>query len=251
MIRKWPQVLMYHSISRLAAGSDTLCTPPERFEAQMLYLERRNLRGVSMEELYRAAEIGDARGLIGLTFDDGYEDFLDNAIPILKSMDFSATVFVPADMLGKENTWDHRGESRPRMKLLDADGVREVSEHGMEVGAHSLTHPRLPNLDVGALDREVSESRQKIGEIVNKPVSGFCYPYGNLSIECTRSVRKAGYLYACATKKRVDNSVYDWPRISVGEKDSSFRLWAKLNVDTPYLRAVRGFVRNLQSRRAR
>jgi len=62
---------MYHSISRSEDGYDALCTSPERFEAQMLYLKRHNLRGVSMRELHLAKNSGDTKGLVGLTFDDG------------------------------------------------------------------------------------------------------------------------------------------------------------------------------------
>lgn len=236
---------MYHSISRLEVGSDALCTSPEQFEAQMLYLKRRNLHGVSMEELYQATTTRDIKGLIGLTFDDGYEDFLDTALPILEGLGFSATVFVVADMLGKENTWEHPGEPRPRLRLLDAEGVRNVSEQGMEVGAHSLTHPRLPSLSVEALAHEVSESRRILSNIVNKPIAGFCYPYGDLDSGAVLAARRAGYLYACATKKRVECSPYDWPRIYVGEKDSPFRLRLKLKASYwPYSQVVRRLNRN-------
>jgi hypothetical protein len=61
-----PRVLMYHSISR-QGDYDALCTSPERFEAQMLHLKRHKLRGVTMRELCRAMNTGDARGLVGLT----------------------------------------------------------------------------------------------------------------------------------------------------------------------------------------
>ena len=98
-----PRVLMYHSISRPEGDYDALRTSPERFEAQMVYLKRRNLRGVSMRELCRAMNAGDARSLIGLTFDDGYEDFLSAALPTLERLGFSATVFMVTGMLGKVN----------------------------------------------------------------------------------------------------------------------------------------------------
>src|SRR5919199_415367 len=106
---RWPTMLMYHSIATLVSGPHTLCVPPALFEAQMLYLKRRNLRGVSMRELQQAMSIGSTRGLIGLTFDDGYEDFLHNAVPVLERLGFSATVFLVAGMLGKENDWEHSG----------------------------------------------------------------------------------------------------------------------------------------------
>lgn len=233
-----PQALMYHSISRSEGDYDPLCTSPELFETQMLYLKRRNLRGVSMGELRLAMTSGATRGLIGLTFDDGYEDFLHTALPVLERLGFSATVFVVAGMLGKENTWEHRGGHRVRLKLLDVDGVRAISARGMEVGSHTMTHPRLSGLDPETLLYEVSDSRRILGEIVGTPVEGFCYPYGDLDYAAIRAVRGTGYVYACATKKQIERGVYDWPRTYVGEKDSLLRFRVKLRV-SPILAQMR------------
>ena len=224
-----PRVLMYHSISR-QSDHDALCTSPERFKAQMLYLKRHNLRGVTMRELCRAMNTGDTRGLVGLTFDDGYEDFLSTALPMLETLGFSATVFVVAGMLGKENTWEHRGGPRLRSRLLGADGVREISERRMEIGSHTVTHPRLSGLEPEMLAREVDDSRQMLSEIVGTPVEGFSYPYGDLDGPAVRAVRSAGYVYAVATKKQVEYGIYDWPRTYVGEKDSPLRFGVKLKV---------------------
>ena len=196
----------------------------------MLYLKRHSLRGVSMRELFRAMTAGDARGLVGLTFDDAYEDFLSTALPTLETLGFSATVFVVAGRLGEENTWEHRGDPVSRLRLLEAEGVREVSERGMEVGSHSVTHPRLSGLDRETLIYEVGDSRQMLSEILNAPVEGFCYPYGNLDGPAVQAARGAGYAYAVATKKQVEGGLYDWPRTYVGEKDSLPRLGVKLKV---------------------
>ena len=227
---RFPQVLMYHSISRPEVDYDPLCTSPERFEAQMLYLKRHNLRGVSMRELSLALNAGEATGLIGVTFDDGYEDFLDAAVPTLEKLGFSATVFVVAGMLGSENTWEHGSGPRPQLRLLGVDGVREVSERGMEIGSHSVTHPRLSGLDSETLIREVEDSRQMLSKIVNAPIEGFSYPYGAVDGPAVRAARKAGYVYAVATKKQVVGGLHDWPRTYVGEKDSPVRLGVKLKV---------------------
>jgi peptidoglycan/xylan/chitin deacetylase (PgdA/CDA1 family) len=226
-----PRVLMYHSISR-QDGYDALCTSPERFEAQMLHLKRHNLRGVSMRELCRATNTGDTKSLVGLTFDDGYEDFLSTALPTLESLGFSATVFVVAGMLGEGNTWEHHGGPRQRLRLLEADGVREISERGMEVGSHTVTHPRLSGLDPEMLAREVGDSRQILGEILGTPVEGFSYPYGDLDGPAVRAARRAGYVYAVATKRQIEYSIYDWPRTYVGEKDSPLRFGLKLKVNS-------------------
>lgn len=202
----------------------------------MLYLKRHKLRGVSMRELSLALNAGEARGLVGVTFDDGYEDFLDAAVPTLEKLDFSATVFVVAGMLGSENTWEHGGGPRPQLRLLGADKVREVSERGMEIGSHTVTHPRLSGLDPETLIREVEDSRQMLSEIVNAPIEGFSYPYGAVDGPAVRAARKAGYVYAVATKKQVEGGRHDWPRTYVGEKDSPLRLGVKLKVSPLFTR---------------
>jgi peptidoglycan/xylan/chitin deacetylase (PgdA/CDA1 family) len=223
---------MYHSISRPPAGKYTAfeCTSPERFQSQMLYLKRSNLKGVSMRELHLAMRAGDADGLVGLTFDDGYEDFLYSAVPILEQLGFSATLFVVSGLLGGENSWEHRGGPRPRLKLLEAEGVREVSARGMEIGCHTMSHPRLSGLSPEGLVEEVSHSRRVLSDIVDAPVEGFCYPYGDLDVQAVQAVREAGYDYACAIKKQVEHTVHDWPRIYVGDKDFPLKLGFKLKM---------------------
>lgn len=234
-----PKVLMYHSISEPTDGHDALCTSPEQFEAQMFYLRRRGLRGVSVRELRRAAYTGEARAMVGLTFDDGYKDFLEVALPVLERLGFSATVFVVAGMLGDENSWEHRGPPRVRLKLAGADGVREMSDRGMEVGSHTITHLRLSGLDEETLVHEVDHSRQMLAELAGTSIDGFCYPYGDLDSRAVRAARKAGYTYAVGTKRSIFYGVYDWPRVYVGEKDSPLRLGMKLRANSAITLAKR------------
>jgi peptidoglycan/xylan/chitin deacetylase (PgdA/CDA1 family) len=236
---RWPTVLMYHSVGWLENDPNMLCTSPESFEAQMLYLKRKNLRGVSMRELRRAVDEGNARGLVGLTFDDGYADFLSTAVPILERVSFSATVFMVANMLGGENDWEHAHTPRPRLKLLDAEGAREVSGRRMEVGSHSLTHARLSGAEPELLEKEVDESRRVLSEILGNAVEGFCYPYGSLDGAAVQAARRAGYAYACGWRILVERSAYDWPRIPVSDKDGFLRFAAKLRIYSQYSAAKR------------
>ena len=67
---------------------------PQRFERQMRWLRGRGLRGVSMAELLDSATERRARGMVGLTFDDGYQNFVRLAMPVLKRYGFTATAFV-------------------------------------------------------------------------------------------------------------------------------------------------------------
>lgn len=225
-------ILMYHAVTQVREDPNNICVSPERFEAQMLYLRRRNLRGVSVRELRRETARGSTRGLVGLTFDDGYEDFLHAAVPVLERFGFSATVFVVVGELGGENRWDQK----PRMKLLGTDGLREVSERGMEVGSHGMNHAKLSGLGPELLEQEANDSRAVLGEVLGETVEGFCYPYGNLDGRVVDVVRRAGYSYACAYKRRISWDSYDLPRVYVGERDSAFRLGLKLGLYLRYSR---------------
>jgi peptidoglycan/xylan/chitin deacetylase (PgdA/CDA1 family) len=192
----------------------------------MRFLKRRGLRGVSVRELLRAAGTKRAKGLVGLTFDDGYDNFLYAALPILERYSFSATVFAVGGMLGAENTWDER----PRMRLLGAEGIREAARRGMEVGSHGMSHIRLSGLRTEQLEKELVESRRVLGEILDEAVEGFCYPYGSVDGAAAQSARRTGYTYACACLTRVESNIYDLPRPPVWEIDGPLMLMAKLKV---------------------
>ena len=211
MSSRWPPILMYHAIGRFPYDPNEDSTSPERFQAQMRYLKRRNLRAVSMRELLRALSLDGAKGLVGLTFDDGYEDLLQTTLPILERLGFSATVFVVGSM-PMEINWAHQYGANypmPQMKLLGAEGVREVAARGMEVGAHSMSHAKLPGLEPELLEEEVSGSRRVLSEMLDEEVEGFCYPYGSIDASAIQAVRRAGYAYACAIAERVERKVYD------------------------------------------
>lgn len=239
------KILMYHSVSAPPNNPNRIFTSPELFEAQMLYLKQRNLRGVSMRELRTAERTGSARGLVGLTFDDGYVDFLQNAVPVLENLGFTATVFVVAGLLGEENKWEFRGDPRPQMTLLGAEGVREVAARGMEVGSHTMTHPKLLGLERELLEAEVRGSKEVLSEVLGEAVGGFCYPYGFIDAASVQAVRRAHYDYACAVVVRVEGNAYDLPRITVTE-DNLLRFAAKIRVYPQYARAKRIYSRYIR-----
>ncbi len=94
--RGMPMVLMYHSVQPYTEDPYLVTVGPSRFEQQMRWLSRRGLRGVSIAELLAARAAGAGKGLVGLTFDDGYADFAEYALPVLQRHGFTATVFVIA-----------------------------------------------------------------------------------------------------------------------------------------------------------
>lgn len=143
----------------------------------------------------RAQRLRKSSRLIGLTFDDGYDDFTDYALPVLLRYGFTATVFVLARRLGGVNEWDAGG---PRKPLMTAARVRAAAAAGMEIGSHGLFHVSLPSVSGRELADEVSLSRHLLAEATGYAVDGFCYPFGHVSEDAVRAVRDAGYSYACA-----------------------------------------------------
>lgn len=219
-----PPVLMYHSVTPYEDDPYLVTVTPARFAAQLAWLRRQGLRGVSVATLLAARRAGEGRGLIGLTFDDGYADFLAYALPVLAAYGFGATVFPIAGLLGGRNDWDAEG---PRKPLLTPQQVREAAAAGIEIGSHGLRHTSLPGLPADELAAETADSRALLQDVSGQPVTGFCYPYGHLDSRAAATVRAAGYAYACAIWRSPQTGVHAIPRVYVGEADTGWRLRAK------------------------
>ncbi|MDT0342110.1 polysaccharide deacetylase family protein [Streptomyces litchfieldiae] len=217
-------LFMYHSVGYAASDPYRITVTPDRLHSQLAWLRRRGLRGVSVAELLRARAVGRAARLVGLTFDDGYRDFLDTALPLLRGHGCTATVFVLPGRLHGSNAWDDDG---PRKRLLNADGIRAVAAAGMEIGSHGMTHLSLPSVADEVLEREVAHSRARLAEITGAPPTGFCYPYGAVDERAVEAVRAAGYGYACAVSPGRLTGQFALPRIHIGERDTALRLRLK------------------------
>ena len=222
--RDLPFILMYHAVADVANDPNLLSVSPKRFAAQLAWLERKGLRGVSMHTLVAAMRAGRARGLVGLTFDDGYVSVLENAVPELTRRGFSATVFVISDRMSGANEWD---EGTP-WPLLSAPQVGELVAAGLEIGSHSASHARLAGADPEVLTDEVSGSRQRLSQITDAEIRGFAYPYGSMDPAARRAVRDAGYEYACAVRPPCSAlDLMALPRVYAGERDGPGRMTAK------------------------
>ena len=212
-----PLILMYHSVGVRPYDPNDLAVTPERFEEQMATLGRHGLRGVSVTELLAARAAGSARGLIGLTFDDGYTDAVENALPILQNFGFSATSYVLAGRIDGANEWD---EGTP-WPLLDEAGIRRWADAGFEVGSHGTMHMALAGADPEVLRTEVADSRKRLSDLVGKPVTGYCYAYGSMDAAARSAVAEAGYDHACAIISRLSLGPHALPRIYVGQAHTS------------------------------
>jgi peptidoglycan/xylan/chitin deacetylase (PgdA/CDA1 family) len=229
-----PLILMYH---RVAEGAeDPLCVTPRRFAEQMTWLKRHGLRGVEVGTLVDAMRAGRQRGLVGITFDDGYVNLVEAVLPELLRHGFSATMFICSGLLGGISNWD----DVPPWPLMSADQVRELAAAGMEIGSHTITHLRMAGADAGQLKAEANESRISLGELIGAPIRGFAYPYGSMDKAAQHAVRDAGYDYACAVMSPMTQLGFmTLPRMFIAECDGAVRMAAKRLLFRPFF-AVHG-----------
>ncbi|MEW2285548.1 polysaccharide deacetylase family protein [Streptomyces sp. NPDC047841] len=232
-----PWIAMYHSVGDCSDDPYHLTVSPDRLERQLRWLRRRGLRGVSVTELLAARARGGGRDLVALTFDDGYADFLGNALPSLTRWGCTATLFVLPGRLGGDNAWDPLG---PRKPLLTADGIRRAAAAGMEIGSHGLTHVDLTRAGDGLLRAETAGSRAVLEELTGTPVTGFCYPYGTVDGRVVEAVREAGYAYACAIDPGELTGPHVLPRVYIGQNDTAVRLFLKYRLHRLRRRPVEG-----------
>ncbi|MFH9660849.1 polysaccharide deacetylase family protein [Streptomyces sp. NPDC017248] len=232
-----PWIAMYHSVGDCSDDPYRITVGPGRLETQLRWLRRRGLRGVSVAELLAARARGGGRDLVGLTFDDGYADFLGNALPVLARWECTATLFVLPGLLGGDNAWDPLG---PRKPLLTAEGVRRAAAAGVEIGSHGLTHADLTRAGDALLADETAGSRAVLEELTGGPVTGFCYPYGTVDRRVVAAVREAGYGYACAIDPGPLSGPYALPRVHIGQHDTAVRLFLKRRLHRLRRRPVAG-----------
>ncbi|MEU9212600.1 polysaccharide deacetylase family protein [Streptomyces sp. NPDC048415] len=227
---------MYHSVSDCTEDPFNVTVSPARLDSQLAWLRGRGLRGVCVRVLLDARARGEERGLVGLTFDDGYADFLTTALPVLRRWQCGATVFPVVGRLGGENDWEVSG---PRKRLLDADDIRHLVAAGVEVASHGLAHIDLTRVPDDVLHAEVHGSRALLAEITGHEIQGFCYPYGSVDARVRAAVQGAGYRYACAVAPGPENAGdLALPRLHIGQADTALRLEMKRRLARARGRAV-------------
>jgi peptidoglycan/xylan/chitin deacetylase (PgdA/CDA1 family) len=218
-----PPVLMYHSVTPQPDGPEPFTVSTKSFERQMHWLHHRNYKGVSLKEILEAPRQRVPRRSVALTFDDGYADFIEYAMPILRHYGFSATVFAIAGQLGDENSWT----AGPSKNLMTAIQLKQIAAEGIEIGSHSLHHVRLTSLADEALHEDLVMSRSILQDISQQDVRGFCYPHGDHDGRVVRAAQEAGFDYCCAVGYSGFTGRYALPRINIEDDDSSPQLWRK------------------------
>jgi peptidoglycan/xylan/chitin deacetylase (PgdA/CDA1 family) len=213
-------MLMYHSIAVGAARRfRRFAVDPCEFAAQMDYLGAAGYRSVTAADLIDSWSSGrplPARPVV-LTFDDAYTDFCSAALPVLREHDFLATLFVPTAYVGSNSRWN-KSVGEENRGILSWHALRDIATEGIEVAAHSHTHPQLDRLPPAVLRDEINRSRHLAEDNLSVPVQGFAYPYGYWNHAARAAVATAGFRYGCVVDNlmtALGDDVLTLPRLTV------------------------------------
>ena len=194
---------MYHSVSDApAASTRALSVRPAMFGAQLRYLRKQGFSGLTFGELCQRRRSGQplpARPIV-LTFDDGYADLIEEALPIMIEQGFPATVFVTTGWLRDAARY---AAGTPLDRMLSWGQLAELSSAGVEIAAHSHSHPQLDQISEPRLRVELAGSRRLLEDRLGHPVCSLAYPYGYSSKRVRAVAREIGYLQAAVVANAV------------------------------------------------
>lgn len=218
-------ILTYHSIDK--SGS-VISTDAATFCQQMKFLKSAGFNVVSLGNLIKNLNENNAQTAktIVLTFDDGFQNFYAEAFPILEECGFTATVFLVTNYSEKHNDWEGNLPTLERSKLLSWSEIKELHNHGIEFGAHSLSHPDFTKIPLEEVRRELVESKKVIEDKLGSAVETFAYPYGKFN-EDVKQLTAQNYAAACST--------------NLGKIQANSDFFALERVDTYYLKNERIF----------
>lgn len=226
-------ILVYHQINEAPLRGEpfrSLYVSPQAFVRQMALLKLMGYQGLSMGSLLPYLR-GEKRGkVVGITFDDGYQNNLSHALPVLVRQGFSSTCYVVSNLLGKTNVWD-QDIGIAQVPLMTADELRQWVAGGQEVGSHTQNHARLLQCDASTALAEMTQDRAALEGLLGVPVQHFCYPYGEYAPEHVTMAQQAGFQTVTTTQRgrsAVQSDLLELPRVPVLRSTSLPVFWLKV-----------------------
>ena len=221
-------ILAYHGVAPSHASVDPhfLRVAPDRFRRQIELLRDAGFEFVTVAELVeRKGDGPPPAGLLALSFDDGLQDNHEVLLPILKEHAIPATVYVMTGYIGRPYPWI---SGLTDVRLMNEAELRELAQAGVELGAHTVSHPDLSQLDREACLREMVESRDEVERITGAPVHTFAYPFCRYGDAAVAAAGEAGFAAAVTCHGRGDWSRFTMQRTMITGKDGTASFLMKM-----------------------
>jgi peptidoglycan/xylan/chitin deacetylase (PgdA/CDA1 family) len=226
--RRRSVILCYHGIARATAEDDPefLRVDPDRFRGQVEFLAGSGFDFVTVADLASRLDGGPPpAGLAALSFDDGLQDNHEVLLPILRGYGIPASVYVMTGHIGRRYPWM---PERAGARLMTESELRELASAGIELGAHTVTHPDLSTLGQEECLREIVESRRTLERLTGAEVRTFAYPFCKYGEAAVAAVREAGFAAAVTCQGRGDWSRFTLKRALITGKDGPVSFVLKL-----------------------
>lgn len=205
-------VLMYHEIADIKVTSSRLAVSPDEFAEQLAWLHEAGFTTLTAGAL-SGILAGDGGKLperpVVLTFDDGFGDFHDRVMPLLKRYGFTATLFMTTGWVGLADD---------KKRMLEWDEIAEAARAGIEIGGHTSNHPQLDQVPENVLREELYASKSLLEDKLGMPVPGLAYPFGYSNGRVRQVAREVGYAYGYAVSNAMTTDEADpfaLPRLTV------------------------------------
>lgn len=188
---------MYHSIDE--TGSP-ISIDPRAFRQHMEFLARGRPRVIPLRDIATHAAPDET---VAITFDDGFANFVEFAVPLLEDLGLPTTMFVVTDHVGGTNAWQNAAGPKniPILPLMSWDALQRIARGGVEIGSHTRRHARLTTVDDPGLVEELEGAADRLQRELGARPTSFAYPYGDLDHRVMAAVRRT-YLRACTTELR-------------------------------------------------
>jgi peptidoglycan/xylan/chitin deacetylase (PgdA/CDA1 family) len=119
---------------------------------------------------------------------------------------------------------------------MTAAELRLLIADGWEIGSHTLTHPKLPELGDEDLRRELVDSKEQCAELTGVPCTSIAFPYGAVDYRVLEAAEEAGYeAGALLSSAQVRPTAFALDRVGVYRADTMRSFRAKTS---PWLRRL-------------
>lgn len=226
--RRRSVILGYHGVAASEPGHDphNLRVAPQMFRTQVELLLEAGFELVTVAGLAQRLHAGQPPpGLAALSFDDGMEDNHSVLLPILREYEIPATVYVTTGIIGQPNPWLG---SDAGARMMTEHELREMSKAGVELGAHTVTHPNMQELDYDSCLREMVESRDALADLTGERVRTFAYPFCKYGEAAVRAARDSGFDAAVTCQWRGSWAPFEMKRVMITGKDGPASVALKL-----------------------
>jgi len=232
---RWIPVLMYHKIPDQNLNSQhKIFVTTSNFEKHLKFYKNNGFQTLTFNDLLDFSKglkpISDfPKKPLLLTFDDGYEDNLKNAAPLLIKYGFKAQVFLLAHNEVSYNSWDEQNEIHGD-KIISGPDRFKWNHSPFEIGSHGLKHDRITQMSEKAALYELIESKRLLEHEFKTPVHVFAYTFGDTSEQAAKLAEIAGYEFAVNTDTgglAITENPYQIFRVNIFPNETSLSLWKK------------------------